>query len=251
MSRLMAIAGKGGVGKTTFAALALNYFLQREGPVLAVDADPNSNLPVSLGLKPELTIGEVLEEFMSAKFKLPAGMTRQNWLETRLNQAVIESRGLDLVVMGRPEGPGCYCSPNAVLRDFLDRLRGNYQWVVLDNQAGMEHLSRRTAGKIDCLVFVADPAVKSLRTVQSLKQLAGELKLEPAKMFLALNRAGKIEPRVEQLIKNLKLDFLGALPEDPAIAEYDLAEKSLLLLPPNSPALQASERILENLAKRV
>ena len=251
MSKLIAIAGKGGVGKTTVAALAVKFFMQRQGPVLAVDADHNSNLPVSLGLKPEMTIGDVLEEFMSSKLKMPAGMTKQNWLEMRLNQAIVESKNLDLVAMGRPEGEGCYCSPNAVLRDFLDRLRNNYKWVVVDNEAGMEHLSRRTAGKIDCLVFVSDATIKGLRTVQSLLKLADGLKLASRKRFLVLNRCEKVEQKLQEIISGLGLEFLGVIPEDKNISEFDSDEKSLLLLPDNSPAVKASVELLEKVANQV
>jgi CO dehydrogenase maturation factor len=252
MGRMIAVAGKGGVGKSTFACLAVRYFLGAGGgPVLAVDADPNSNIPAMLGLKHELTIGSVLEEFMSAKLTIPAGMTKQNWLEMRLNQAIVESKGLDLVAMGRPEGQGCYCSPNAVLRDFLDRLRGNYKLVVADNEAGMEHLSRRTAGRIDSLVMVSDPTMKGLRTVQNLLELTAGLKLEPTNKFLVINRAQNLDPKLQKIIDSLDLEFLGLIPEDKNILEYDLSEKSLLGLPENSPAVKFSTPILEKLANKV
>jgi len=251
MGQMIAIAGKGGVGKSTFSALAIRYLAQKGGPGLAVDADPNSTLPVMLGLKPQMTIGEVLEEFMSAKLKIPAGMSKQGWLDAKLNQAIVESKGLDLVVMGRPEGEGCYCSPNSVLKDFLDRLRGNYQWLVADNEAGMEHLSRRTAGKIDALVFVSDATVKGLRTVQNLVELAKELKLNEPKKFLVINRVDNLDPRLDELVKGLEVHFLGLIPEDPGIVQLDLEEKSLRGLPDSSPAVQAVNRLLENLLKKV
>jgi CO dehydrogenase maturation factor len=251
MSKLIAIAGKGGVGKSTFSSLAVRHLLKKGGPVLAVDADPNSNLPAMLGLQPEMTIGDVLEEFMSAKLKLPAGVTKQNWLEMRLNQAVVESKGLDLLVMGRPEGQGCYCSPNSVLRDFLDRMRENYKYVVVDNEAGMEHLSRRTAGKIDTLVMVSDATVKGLRTVENLLELAQELKLELARKCLVIDRASELDPKLVRIIKGLDLEFLGTIPDDENISEFDLSEKPLLGLPENSPSVAASGKILENLVDQV
>ncbi len=244
MSQLIAIAGKGGVGKSTFSALLIRYLLKVDRPILAVDADPNSTLPVMLGLKPGQTIGEVLEEFMSSKLKIPAGMGKQAWLQLRLSQAVAEGKGLDLMVMGRPEGEGCYCSPNAVLREFLDRMRENYKWVVVDNEAGMEHLSRRTEGKIDYLFVVSDPTVKGIRTVKNVMDLIAELKLEIKAKYLVLNKAATMDPKLAGLIAGIGIEHLGELPEDARIGEYDLAEKSLLELPDPSPAVAASENIL-------
>jgi len=244
MSQLIAIAGKGGVGKSTFAALLIRYLLKTDRPILAVDADPNSTLPVMLGLKPGETIGEVLEQFMSAKLAMPAGMSKQAWLQLRLSQAVAEGKGLDLIVMGRPEGEGCYCSPNAVLREFLDRMRENYKWVVVDNEAGMEHLSRRTEGKIDYLFVVSDPTVKGLRTVNKVMELIAELKLEPKAKYLVLNKARELDPRLAALSASTGAEYLGAVPEDELIGESDLEEKSLLALPDDSAAVSACEKFL-------
>jgi len=250
MKELIAIAGKGGVGKSTFSALAIRYLLEKGGPILAVDADPNSNLPIMLGLKPEETIGQVLEDFMSAKLTLPEGMSKQQWLKLRLNQAITESKGIDLIVMGRPEGPGCYCSANAVLRDFLDQLRGNYQWIVVDNEAGMEHLSRRAEGRIDQLVLVSDATVKGIRTAGNILELIEELKLEVRERYLVINRAEKIPPALKDMIKELKIEFLGLIPEDKLIMDYDLKQLSLLNLPESSPAVQAEKEILERMLKK-
>jgi len=251
MGDMIAIAGKGGVGKSTFAALLIRSLLKKGGPVLAVDADPNSNLPAMLGMKAETTIGSILEEFQSEKLKIPAGMTKQSWLETRLNRAIIESRGLDLVVMGRPEGQGCYCAANTLLRDFLDRLRPNYQWIVADNEAGMEHLSRRTVGAIDRLVMISDATVKGLRTAANLLALILELKLAVKDKYLVVNCANGLEPRLLEMIANLGINFLGTIPQDKNIIAYDLEEKSLLGLPDDSAAIKASESIVENLANKV
>lgn len=245
MADLIAVAGKGGVGKTTFSALLIRYLLPRAQPLLAVDADPNSNLPTLLGLKPQETIGQILEEFMSAKLKIPDGMSKQSWLELRISQAVVETKGLDLIVMGRPEGTGCYCSPNAVLREFLDKMRSNYKYVIVDNEAGMEHLSRRTEGKIDYLFLISDPTVKGLRTISNLLQLVDELKLEPKKKYLILNRATSPQGKVKQMIEKIQIDFLGVIPEDQNIIEYDLEEKSLLDLPDSSIAFQACAGLLK------
>ncbi len=246
MGKLVAVAGKGGVGKSTFCALVIRYLLKKgEVPILAVDADPNSNLPVMIGIKPEETIGQILEEFMGAKLTIPQGMSKQSFLELRLNQAVAEGKDIDLIVMGRPEGPGCYCAPNAVLRDFLDRMRDNYKWVVVDNEAGMEHLSRRTEGKINYLFIVSDPTVKGIRTVKNLLNLCAQLSLEIDEKFLIINRTQKLDKRLLDMINKLEVKYLGAILEDNQVIEFDLEEKPLLQLPDSSPAVVSSEQLLD------
>jgi len=245
MSRILAVAGKGGTGKTTLAALIIRHLLRgNRGPCLAVDADPDANLGVMLGRRPERTVGRVLQDFLEQKLSLPQGLPKQSFLELQLNAAISEGKGLDLVEMGRPEGPGCYCSANAVLRDFLERLSENYRAVVVDNEAGMEHLSRRTAGKINDLFMVSDHSVKGIRTVMSLLELIDELKLNPERKFLVVCRTGSLEARLEVQIRELDLEYLGTVPEDPNIVEFDLRERSLLELPEDSPAVQAVAKIM-------
>jgi len=245
MTQILAVAGKGGTGKTTFAALLIRQLLRSgTAPLLAVDADPDANLGVMIGLRPEKSVGQVLQEFLEQKMNIPQGMPKQQWLELQLNAAIRESRGLDFVAMGRPEGPGCYCSANAVLRDFLERLAENYRAAVVDNEAGMEHLSRRTAGRIDQLFMISDPSVKGLRTVAGLIELIDELKLNPAHKFLVLCRAADLDARLEAEMAKLKVDYLGAVPEDPNVVEFDLNERSLLELPDDSPAVQAVAKIM-------
>ena len=237
MSTVIAVAGKGGAGKTTFSALLIRALLaEGHKPILAVDADPNANLGTALGLKVEQTVGQVLEEFHGRKLTIPPGMSKQAFLELRLNQALVESRGLDLLAMGRPEGQGCYCSANAVLRDTLERLADNYRFVVLDNEAGMEHLSRRTAHRIDILIMVSDPSMKGVRTVKSLLELVAELKLPVTKKFLVLNRARELDPRLRAAAAELEIPLLGLAPEDPAVTEQDLAARSFLELSASSAA---------------
>ncbi|UCD85021.1 MAG: AAA family ATPase, partial [Deltaproteobacteria bacterium] len=188
MSTIIAVAGKGGSGKTTLASLIIRFLHRQGGPILAVDADPNSNLGMSLGLTARRTIGQVQEEFMEEKLDIPPGLSKQAWLELKLHELVEESEGIDLIVMGRPDGPGCYCSVNVMLRDYLENLAENYKWTVVDNEAGMEHLSRRTTQKIDILLMVAEPTLKGLRTAARLKTLVGELKLHIGRQFLVVDR---------------------------------------------------------------
>jgi CO dehydrogenase maturation factor len=249
LSLVMAVCGKGGTGKTTLSALLIRSLLkQGKKPILAVDADPNANLAPALAMPVDQTVGQVLEEFHGRKLTIPEGMSKQAYLELRLNQAVAEAKGIDLLVMGRPEGPGCYCSANSVLRDMLERLAENYRFVVLDNEAGMEHLSRRTASRIDVLLMVTDPSMKGLRTVRTLLDLVAELKLPIVKKFLVVSRAGDLDPRLTEMVKELGVPLLGMVPEDDEIKEFDLETRSFLELPDDCPAAQAMERMMEKLS---
>jgi CO dehydrogenase maturation factor len=250
VSTIIAVAGKGGSGKTTLASLIIRFLHQQGGPILAVDADPNSNLGMSLGLSARKTIGQVQEEFMGEKLNIPPGLSKHAWLELKLHEIVEESKGIDLIVMGRPDGPGCYCSVNALLRDYLDNLSGNYKWTVVDNEAGMEHLSRRTTQKIDILLMVAEPSLKGLRTTARLKALVEELKLNVGHQFLVMDRTTNDLPTsLKTEVEKTGIDLLGTIPPDEAVIQYDLEEKSLLGLPESSAAVIAVKEIMSNLIK--
>jgi CO dehydrogenase maturation factor len=216
-------------------------------PILAVDADPNSNLAGALGIKIEETVGQVLEEFHGKKLTIPMGMSKQAFLELRLNQAIAETKDLDLLVMGRPEGQGCYCSANAVLRDMIERLTENYQYVVLDNEAGMEHLSRRTAHRIDALLMVSDPSMKGMRTVRTLIDLVQELALPVANKYLVVSRTAELDPRLAELAAELPVPLIGTVPEDPAVTEQDLSMKTFVELAESSKAAAAVDEIVGKL----
>ena len=240
MGKVIAMAGKGGTGKTTLSALIIRH-LQKNGlgPILAVDADPSSNLVDALGLPVKQSLGAAREDFFETKGKLPPGMTKESYLEMKLHEILVESKGLDLLVMGRPEGPGCYCYANNILRRHLDMLVKNYPFVVMDNEAGMEHLSRRTTQGVDYLLFLSDYSIKGIRTVGKIRQLIDELKLSVKEKHLVVDRAPEdLDPGFSQEIQKQGLDLLGTVPVDPFICEYEMKGKPLLGLPDESPAVQ-------------
>lgn len=188
MSKVVAVAGKGGTGKTTLAALLVRAFLKRGiRPILAVDADPNSNLPEKLGVRAKTTIGDLREDTLDASFRASSGVSKPERLELALQQAIAEGDGIDVLVMGRGEGPGCYCSVNNLLRQFLGKIRRNYERVVIDNEAGMEHLSRRTDGKVDTLLITSDTTPVGLRAAKQVYQLARKQRLAASANFSALS----------------------------------------------------------------
>lgn len=185
--KVVACSGKGGVGKTTIAALLIRYLTQRvkDGPVLAVDADPNSNLNELLGTSVTSTIGDARELMRDA---VPTGMSKDAWLEMKVHQAVMEADGYDLVVMGRPEGSGCYCAANSLVKKHIDLLKTNYTWVIADNEAGMEHMSRLVTQDVDHLFVVSDPTSRGIMTARRIIDLVGELRLFIRDIWVIVNR---------------------------------------------------------------
>jgi len=249
MGKLIAVAGKGGAGKTTVAALVVRYLLeQRLTPVLAVDADPNYTLGDALGIRVENTIGMLREGFVGERAALPAGMSKDAYLERQLEAAIHESRGVDLLVMGRQEGPGCYCALNNILRRFLDRLATGYRFAVVDNEAGMEHLSRRNTRKIDLLLVVSDHTTKAARAASRIVELIEELRLEVTDKYLVLNRSpAQITAEVKAEIARSGLSLLASLPEDPEVSVADAQGKSLLALGDSALCVSALHPALERL----
>lgn len=247
MGIILAVAGKGGVGKTTLSALMIRYLKNRKrGPILAVDADPNANLAEALGLQSKKSLGSVREEFFETKGKLPPGMTKETYLEMKLHENLVESQGLDLLVMGRPEGPGCYCYANNILRRHLDLLVKNYPFAVMDNEAGMEHLSRRTTQGVDHLFFLSDYSIKGIRTVGKIGELIDELKLSVKKKHIIVDRApDELDPGFRQEVGRQGIELLGTVPPDPMIFEYDLKGKPLLELADDSVAVQRVNEMME------
>lgn len=251
MSFNIAVAGKGGSGKTTIAGLIIRY-LSRNGkePILAVDADPNANLGESLGLNVGQTIGSIIASFNEEKINIPQGMTKEAYLEFKLNGAIVESRGLDLVTMGRGEGPECYCYPNLILRKFVDALSQNYAYVVMDNEAGMEHLSRRTTQNIDVLLIVSDHSVKGIRTVARIRDLVSELKLVVKRELIIINLVPtKIGALINEELGRLGIVPTTTVPFDEQVQRCDLEMKSLFDLPDASKTVMAVNDLMDKLLK--
>ncbi|HSG84871.1 MAG TPA: hypothetical protein VLA23_00925 [Candidatus Limnocylindrales bacterium] len=245
MPYVIAVAGKGGTGKTTLAGLMVRA-LGRDGrgPVLAVDADPNSCLDVAVGLRAAKTVSDVLDESHGLR-DVPANMPKPVWLEYHLEDCLAEGRGVDLIVMGRPEGAACYCSANQMLRTFLDRIIGSYPSVVIDNEAGMEHLSRRTTRDVDLLLIVSDATVTGARAARRIADLVRELDLPVKRVAVAVNEAETMAEPVAGILSGDGLELLGFVPHDPGIVEMELAGRSVAELPDDSPAVRAVEAMLE------
>jgi CO dehydrogenase maturation factor len=248
----IAVAGKGGTGKTSVASLVIRYLLKNNlGTVLAVDADPNANLSESLGLEVRQTVGRILNEFQGEKLNIPAGMTKEAYLEYQLNVAITESKGLDLITMGRGEGPECYCYPNTVIRKMVDDWAKNYGYVVMDNEAGMEHLSRRTTQNVDELLLVSDHSIKGLRAVARIRQLAKELKLVVKRESVIINNVpGEIDPLMRAEMERLGITPAAVIPEDEELKKYDLEQKPLFGLPDTSKAVTAVNELMGRLLSR-
>lgn len=250
MAVQIAVAGKGGTGKTTFCALLIRYLIEKKKtPILAVDADANANLNEALGLEIE---NETVSELISRTKELhgiPEGMSQETYIEYKLNSVLAEGKDVDLVVMGGPDGPGCYCFPNNILRKYLDNLSTGYKYIVMDNEAGLEHISRRTTQDVDTLFVISDSSARSIRSAGRVNQLVNQIKTKVNNIYLIVTRA------TEQDIENLKeeidktgLKLAGIIPADPMITEFDIRSKPLFDLPADSPAVKAVNAILDKLA---
>ena len=245
--KAIAVAGKGGTGKTTTTALIVRQLLKRSlGPILAVDADANDNLGASLGVSGYKTVSGVLADFMASRQKMPQGMTKEGWMDYQLNTALEETKNFDLVVMGRKEGEGCYCYPNSMLRNFLETLRENYEFLVLDNEAGLEHLSRGTTDHVDMLLVVSDHAFKGLRTAATIGGLIKDLGLDVSDVRLVINRfIPDMEKELEHLVQEAGMPLLGTIPQDLEVQKADARMGSILDLPDDAPAVKAVDAIVQ------
>jgi len=238
MGYIIAIAGKGGTGKTTLAALIVKLIKEKKlGSILAVDADPNSNLGEALGLELEETVGKILDDIAAHPEKVPIGMSKDRFVEYHVHTAICEGEGFDLLAMGKPEGPGCYCYVNNVLRNIVDKLIKEYDYVVIDNEAGLEHLSRRTTRRADALVVVSDATAVGLKAAGRIRDLIKELDIKIKKNILLINRHDKNLEK--EKINNLGMDYVGYIPNDEQIREISLSGGPLMALRDNAVSIQA------------
>ncbi|MFH0821383.1 MAG: AAA family ATPase [Pseudomonadota bacterium] len=249
MGMTLAVAGKGGVGKTSFTALVIRALIQSGiKPLLAIDADSNSNLHEVLGVREPRSVGCVREDTRKLGDEIPGGMTRDRFMEYQIQACLEETDNIDFLSMGRPEGSGCYCMANNILRDVIAKLTSNYSHVVIDNEAGMEHLSRRTEEEVDHLFIISDPAPRSIRTIGRIIELLDELKGRIHNRHLILSRVqGNYEDlpdAVRQEIEKLPLAPLGIIPYDDALVNLDLLGKPLLEIASDAPSLQAVKQVL-------
>ncbi len=243
----IAMAGKGGTGKTTVSGMLIKYLVSRgKSPVLAVDADANANLNEILGLEVTDTLGNAREEMK--KGIVPSGMTKDVFMSMRLEQAIMEQQGFDLVVMGQPEGAGCYCAANTLLTGFLERLSGNYPYVVMDNEAGMEHLSRLTTKNVDVLLIVTDTSRRGLQAGLRIHKLAKDLNIGVNKSYIIINQA-KSDPAevVKRMIDSNGLELAGVIPDDEQVYEFDMDGRPTIDIDENNPALNAAYAIFDKI----
>ena len=244
--KTIAISGKGGSGKTTIAALIIRWLSEHAAKsILAVDADSNVNLNEALGVELKETIGAIREEMKSRVSDLPGGMTKQQFLEYKVQSSLIEAPKFDLIAMGRPEGPGCYCYANNLLRDILNTLSKNYEYVVIDNQAGMEHLSRRTTQNIDYLLIISNPIVRGIHAAGKISRLLEELDTRVSKKYLILNRVDDSVPKpVQKVMKDEGFSLLSSIAEDDRLLKMDQTGKPIWDIQANSPAYQAVNQFM-------
>lgn len=249
MSFSIALAGKGGTGKTTMAGFLIRYLVENGRiPILAVDADSNSNLNEVLGLDVSETLGDAREEM---KKGVSTGITKDIFMEMKIQEAVVESNGFDLVAMGRPEGSGCYCAANSLLTMYLDKLMNNYDYMVIDNEAGMEHISRLTTNNIDILLVVSDPTRRGIQAAARIVELTDELGLNIGRKSLIVNQQKEGQQEgVERSVKEYGLDLVGVVPEDAELQEFDLNGRPTTELDKNNKALRASYEIFDRILNK-
>jgi CO dehydrogenase maturation factor len=250
MTKLIAMAGKGGTGKTTTSALLLKYLTDRKmTPVLAVDADANVNLNELLEQQVHLTLGEIRKDL---KGDIPTGMTRDQYMEMKIHQALIEDTGYDLMVMGQPDGPGCYCAANQYLAMTMDRLAENYAYIIVDNEAGMEHLSRMNLREIDYLLIVSDPSARGILTAKRIADITAPLGLTVKNKFLIVNRAPDpipeaLQEKIDDAVNEAGLPLGGIISASNDLVNQELSGTSYLKLEDDCKVIRQATAIFDSI----
>ena len=251
-THIIAVAGKGGVGKTTTCGMIIDYLCkQNKGPILVVDADANFNLNEVLGVAVETSLGDIRAEMAHAEpsGSIPANMTKADYAEVKFNSALIEEDDFDMLVMGRTQGKGCYCYVNGVLKTQIDKYVGNYRYMVVDNEAGLEHISRGLLPHVDTMLLISDCSRRGIQAVGRIAEMIREMNLNPGEMKLIVNRApnGELNPGVMDEIKKFGLELAGVLPQDETVYEYDCEGKPSSKVPDDTPVKQALKAVMQEL----
>ncbi len=252
MPHTIAVAGKGGVGKTTTCGMMIDYLCKKgKGPLLVVDADANANLNEVLGVEIETTLGDIREDMAQAELKgsVPTGMTKAEYAEFKFNSALIEEDDFDMLVMGRTQGKGCYCYVNGVLKTQVDKYAKNYSYVVMDNEAGLEHVARGTLPHVDTMLLISDCSRRGIQAVARIAEMVKEMDLKPGRMGLIVNRApgGVLENGVMEEIQKHGLQLFGVLPQDESIYLCDCNGEPSAKLPDSNPVKTALKGIMQSL----
>jgi CO dehydrogenase maturation factor len=250
MTKLIALAGKGGTGKTTTSALLLKYLTSRNmTPILAVDADANANLNELLDLDVGVTLGQIRKEL---KGDIPSGMSRDQYMEMKVHQSLIENSGFDLMIMGQPDGPGCYCAANQYLAMTMDKLAENYKYIIVDNEAGMEHLSRMNLRSIDYLLIISDPSARGIMTARRIADITGPLQLEVKHQYLLVNRAPDpvtpaLQEKIDEAVAEADLNLAGIISSSDDLINQELSGKSYLQLGEDSTVIKQAYAIFDTI----
>ena len=250
MTKIIALAGKGGTGKTTTSALLLKYLTSRNmTPILAVDADANANLNELLDLDVGVTLGKIRKEL---KGDIPSGMSRDQYMEMKVHQSLIENSGFDLMVMGQPDGPGCYCAANQYLAMTMDKLAENYKYIIVDNEAGMEHLSRMNLRSIDYLLIISDPSARGIMTARRIADITGPLQLEVKHQYLLVNRAPNpvtpaLQEKIDEAVADADLNLAGIISSSDDLINQELSGKSYLQLGEDSTVIKQAYAIFDTI----
>ena len=250
MRKLIAIAGKGGTGKTTLSALLVRILARESASLLAIDADPNNNLWQWLGLKRAGTVMDIVEDLSKNKDTMPHGMTKQNFIDLKVQESIEECDRFDLLSMGRPEGPGCYCYANNLLRGLIEKISKSYEIVIIDNEAGMEHLSRRLLLEIDLLFIISDFSVVGIRSAKNISSMPEKLGIKIKEKMFILNKATENIERLRGEIERLGIEFAGFIPYDRNLDDINIKGGSIFDMDENSQTFKAIERIAHGFTER-